>query len=347
MLAPTTASADGFLGSIFNRSKTSPTTSSVAGRQSGPDGAAPGTIRLTSAEFAPTPTPAAAPKTRQPMQRLPVNSTYQEKKQSPYPSRLRRSTDANRKVLSRLLPQARPTQARPPQTRVQQPRIQTVSRETFETLPQPPRPFPQPAPRSLPRLAQAEQDGQQTDDNDMPDDMDMEDMLEDLDDDDSIDEDSDDATDFYKFDRNRSIGQIQPTLEYAFQEIDPAELPKDNNAGFNEGVYQNRQMPTRNVHWAASDLHHSPLYFEDPGLERYGHTRNKWIQPFVSSGRFVGQTVGLPYQMAMDPPWTSRSPLGWYRPGECAPRLKYRIPVNGKGSAAEIITIVGLLLLIP
>lgn len=186
-----------------------------------------------------------------------------------------------------------------------------------------------------------EKDDMSTDDDD--------DDSDDSDDEEEDDEEEDDEEDegLLTFDRSRSISQIQPTLEYAFQDIDPEELPKSTGSGFNQGVYQPRQMPVRNVHWAASDLSHHPLYFEDPGLERYGHTHNKWIQPFVSSGLFLGQTVALPYQMAMDPPWTSRSTLGWYRPGECAPRLKYRISVNGKGTAAEVISVVALLLLIP
>ena len=310
VLAPT-AHADGFFGSVFNRgAKTQPAANRPASRR-----------QSVSDSVAPT----------NPLGRLPVNSTYTEKRRFPFPSRFgaHGGKDANQKVLSRLLPQTPKPQTPFPPASVRQATIQQVGRE-YQAIPSPPQPFP--------RVAQLDDEENDEDEDD--------DMMDDTDEDETGDEDED-PSDLLSFDRDRSISQIQPTLDYAFQEIDRKELPKDNAVGFNQGVYQPRQMPARNVHWAASDLNHHPLYFEDPALERYGHTHNKWLQPFVSSGRFVGQTVGLPYQMAMDPPWTSRSTLGWYRPGECAPRLKYRIPVNGKGTSAEVISIVALLLLIP
>ncbi len=84
--------------------------------------------------------------------------------------------------------------------------------------------------------------------------------------------------------------------------------------------------------WHASNLHHYPLYFEDPALERYGHTHESYLQPVVSVARFGVQLVGLPYQMTIDPVWKRRYTLGWYRPGECAPKQYQQIPWNTKAA---------------
>jgi hypothetical protein len=46
---------------------------------------------------------------------------------------------------------------------------------------------------------------------------------------------------------------------------------------------------------------HNPLYFEDIGLERYGHTFG-CTQTAVSAARFLAQTAILPYQV-IERPW--------------------------------------------
>lgn len=99
--------------------------------------------------------------------------------------------------------------------------------------------------------------------------------------------------------------------------------------------------------WEATDFQHSPLYFEDPALERYGHTYPEWLQPFASTARFSVQLVGLPYQMAIDPPDKCMYTLGWYRPGECAPQLFYQVPWDADAAAVEAGVITGLFFVIP
>jgi hypothetical protein len=99
--------------------------------------------------------------------------------------------------------------------------------------------------------------------------------------------------------------------------------------------------------WEASNLWHNPLYFEDAPLERYGHTYPHLIQPFASVGKFGLQLVHLPYQMAINPVWKRVYPLGWYRPGECAPKLHYQIPLNLDAAATEAGVMTGLFFLIP
>lgn len=99
--------------------------------------------------------------------------------------------------------------------------------------------------------------------------------------------------------------------------------------------------------WEASQLFSNPLYFEDPPLERYGHSHHKLVQPFVSAGRFGTQLIGLPYQMAIDPICKKMYALGWYRPGECVPHKHYQIPLNAKAAIVQGSVVTGLIFLIP
>lgn len=94
--------------------------------------------------------------------------------------------------------------------------------------------------------------------------------------------------------------------------------------------------------WHASNMYHYPLYFEDPSIERYGHTHVNYFQPVVSVARFGVQLVGLPYQMTIDPVWKRRYTLGWYRPGECAPKQYGQIPWNTKAAINQAGVTTGL-----
>lgn len=111
--------------------------------------------------------------------------------------------------------------------------------------------------------------------------------------------------------------------------------------------YEPRVFPESAYTWEASNLYHNPLYFEDPALERYGHTLPHYLQPFASGGRFMTQLIGLPYQMTIDPIHRKVYTLGWYRPGECAPKLCYQVPWNTRAAAVQAGTLTGLIFLIP
>ncbi len=97
----------------------------------------------------------------------------------------------------------------------------------------------------------------------------------------------------------------------------------------------------------APDLSYYPLYFQDPLMERYGHTYGPLVQPAVSVAKFGVQLVGLPYQMTIDPPWCLQTGLGWLDPGDYNPKLCYQIPWNTKAALVEAGTITGLIFLIP
>ncbi len=122
----------------------------------------------------------------------------------------------------------------------------------------------------------------------------------------------------------RSIREILPYADYRPEMkvetgLDPT-LKAPEEIELSDEAHAPRQLDPILYQWQASNLYHYPLYFEDPSLERYGHSHDELLQPLVSIGRFGFQLGGLPYQMTIDPVCKKRYSLGWYRPGECAPK---------------------------
>ena len=170
---------------------------------------------------------------------------------------------------------------------------------------------------------------------------------DDDDDDSSAGSDSDDEETLASLDLEaRDISEIRPNIEYALQGIRDRQLPPKLATPRNEAYVRPERTPIE-FHWMASNLHHYPLYFEDPALERYGHSYHPLIQPFASAGRMTTQLLGLPYQMAIDPIHRKRYSLGWIRPGDCAPKLKYRIPLNKKAALVEAAAITAGAVILP
>jgi hypothetical protein len=108
-----------------------------------------------------------------------------------------------------------------------------------------------------------------------------------------------------------------------------------------------RDFAQINFQWCASNLYHHPLYFEDVTLERYGHAYPRLIQPAASLAKFGMHVIGLPYQMAMHPVWHEHYALGHYLPGDPAPYLHYRVPLNGQAIAAAAGVYTGLVFMFP
>jgi len=105
--------------------------------------------------------------------------------------------------------------------------------------------------------------------------------------------------------------------------------------------YVGRSFPGLCYNWVASDLYHYPLVFEDVSLERYGHTRPFFIQPFVSFGTATAQGVLWPYQSVLYPPCKKQYALGHYRPGDCVPYKYYQLPLSAKAALVEAAAITG------
>jgi hypothetical protein len=116
-----------------------------------------------------------------------------------------------------------------------------------------------------------------------------------------------------------------------------------------------RNWQPQRKYWAAAATCHLPLYFQDPMLERYGHSveqfigpiggwfsypvddptqsvqRNQILQPFFSAGLFAFQIAMWPYNLVMDPPYEAQYDLGYYRPGDQIPTDSYWFPTHGYG----------------
>jgi hypothetical protein len=116
-----------------------------------------------------------------------------------------------------------------------------------------------------------------------------------------------------------------------------------------------REWSAQRKYWAAAATCHMPLYFQDPMLERYGHSveqyfgplgrymaypvddhtqttqRNQMVQPFFSVGLFAWQILTLPYALVVDPPWEAQYDLGYWRPGDKIPTDLYYQPLHGTG----------------
>ncbi len=155
--------------------------------------------------------------------------------------------------------------------------------------------------------------------------------------------------------RYRKIGNIDPFLERTSngQEVDQdiREWAKRQSINLDlataSGPFPERAFPAIVMPWEAPNYFHYPLYFEDPALERYGHTHHAFVQPLASIGRFGVQLLSLPYQMTIDPPCREVYSLGWYRPGECAPKLHYQVPLDAKAAVVQVATVTGLVFLVP
>ena len=156
-----------------------------------------------------------------------------------------------------------------------------------------------------------------------------------------------DASDLGKTRLRTDIREIRPTLGYAMRNIDAGQLPEGFNEKLDQGDYIARQSSPAVLQWAPTNLYHNPLYFEDPALERYGHTYPPVVQPFASAGRFATQLVGLPYQMSLHPVHSREYTLGYYRPGECAPKKHYQIPFNEEAAFVQAAAMAGFFLIFP
>ncbi|HUY89828.1 MAG TPA: hypothetical protein VMV10_13925 [Pirellulales bacterium] len=121
---------------------------------------------------------------------------------------------------------------------------------------------------------------------------------------------------------------------------EPGLFPQECSLG--EEPFQPRSFARTEFTWRASALCHKPLYFEQPGVERYGHTFGPFLQPVVSTGHFFASVIMLPYKMGLEPPWECVYPLGHYRPGSCAPYTVGPVPISARGVLSQAGITLGL-----
>ena len=78
--------------------------------------------------------------------------------------------------------------------------------------------------------------------------------------------------------------------------------------------------------WEAPNIRYQPLYFEDVALERYGRSYcDHRLQTASSAVHFFASALILPYHLHVDHPFRCDYPLGYARPGDCAPRVRERL----------------------
>ncbi len=112
-------------------------------------------------------------------------------------------------------------------------------------------------------------------------------------------------------------------------------------------TFQPRRFATTMFTWKAAGYCHKPLYFEDWMLERYGHSHGFVADSFTSAAHFFTTLPVLPYKMGVELPWECVYPLGYYRPGNCAPWTIPAVPISVRGFAVEAATITGIVFLLP
>ena len=112
-------------------------------------------------------------------------------------------------------------------------------------------------------------------------------------------------------------------------------------------TFEPRRFATTTFTWKAAGYCHKPLYFEHWNLERYGHSHGFAADSFLSAAHFFARIPALPYQMGVELPWECVYPLGYYRPGSCAPWTVPAVPVSLRGLAVGAATATGLVFLLP
>jgi len=108
-----------------------------------------------------------------------------------------------------------------------------------------------------------------------------------------------------------------------------------------------RQWPEITYMWKAAGLCHKPLYFEQPKLERYGHSWGPYTQPIISGIHFFGTLPVLPYKMGLKTPNECVYTLGYYRPGSCAPYLVGGFPFTWRAAAFQAGAVTGAAFIYP
>jgi hypothetical protein len=110
---------------------------------------------------------------------------------------------------------------------------------------------------------------------------------------------------------------------------------------------QTRNFASSTMTWKASGACHKPLYFQDVQLERYGHEMGPIAQPVASTLRFFGDIAILPYKMGIHPPNECQYPLGYYRPGSCAPWTVGPVPISLRGAVEQAKFVTGAVFILP
>ena len=123
------------------------------------------------------------------------------------------------------------------------------------------------------------------------------------------------------------------------------ELPLECH--FEDEQYKMRDFRMTTFTWVAAATCHKPLFFEQPAVERYGHSAGPIAQPIISGAHFFGDIVMLPYHAGITPPNECVYSLGHYRPGDCAPWLLPGFPFSTRAFKWEGMALGAAIALLP
>lgn len=91
--------------------------------------------------------------------------------------------------------------------------------------------------------------------------------------------------------------------------------------------------------WRSPNMRHRPLYFEQPNLERYGHTHPR-LQPLLSGAHFFSSVALLPYKTGVNPPSQCLYSIGHGRPGDCVEKVGEKHPFNPRAALRQAAVVV-------
>ena len=131
-----------------------------------------------------------------------------------------------------------------------------------------------------------------------------------------------------------TVGDLKPISKITDDIRPPTpEVPTECSLGSSR--FRSRTWRPTTYAWTAAATCNKPLYFEQPQVERYGHSWGPRLQPILSGADFYARIPFVPYMLAMDPPWECQYDLGYYRPGSCAPYMLDPLPLSVRGAVAE------------
>lgn len=143
----------------------------------------------------------------------------------------------------------------------------------------------------------------------------------------------------------KPLGEIRTKIP-----VDGRRLPPDCSTQFlaaQPGDHGPRFSRDIGYHWLATDFFYMPTYFDDVPLERYGQTKRRFLQPFISGSRLLIQFPALPYKMGVDRPHACITTLGHRPPGNCLPCIKQTLPHSSDATFVQAAATVGLVFLLP
>ena len=92
------------------------------------------------------------------------------------------------------------------------------------------------------------------------------------------------------------------------------------------GDMHRRSWGALSFQWKPTEFWHHPVYWDYVPWDYYGQWSHPLVQPWLEGVHFFGTVPILPYKMGLDRPFSRVSSLGYYRPGNVAPRVRHRLP---------------------